>query len=227
MNKRGAAWKAVKWLEEVIRELPASAVARLMPERSHLSPERLVGDFDRRSIGWLRGALEKQGFDVLGVEDLATAELPARDDWDGLLLEVVAAGGAAGSYVLRWLAGDRRSLLEMAAWLEDVDADGYDAYAREPKPSPVETEWRALHVIRGGCVERSIDLGQHVRVDGEPLDAWLAGPVKPPRRVRVDWPSMKLPRPTKRRVRPGEEVALRGLGPDDDDVVLLRHGVND
>ncbi|HJL16470.1 MAG TPA: hypothetical protein RMH99_12485 [Sandaracinaceae bacterium LLY-WYZ-13_1] len=222
MNKRGAAWRAVGWLKEVIQRLPGRAVARLIDGSSLVSRARLTGDFDRRSIRWLRTALRKEGFVVLGPGDLRAAAPAARDDWDGLVLECVAGGGAVGSYVLRWVAGDRRALLETAGWLEDPEA-----YAREPSPSAVESEWRALHVVRDGRVERTIDLAEHIRVNGARLDAWLANAVEPPRRVRVHWRSMSLPRPTRRRVRPNEEVALIGLGPDDDDVTLLRHGLNE
>ncbi|PRP93257.1 hypothetical protein ENSA5_43520 [Enhygromyxa salina] len=222
MNKRGAAWKATKWLDEVIGRLPMRAVKRLMPGRSFVSRTHLRGDFDRRSLAWVRKALAKQDFEVLDIDALLAEDTDPRDDWDGLVLECVAGGGAAGSYDLRWLAGDRGSLREMADWLEDPES-----YSREEGASAAERESWFLHVVRGGEVERSVDLREHIRVDKEPLEAWLAGPAKTAKRVRVSWSAMKLPRPTKRRVAPGDEVSLRGLGPDEDDLIRLRHGVNE
>ncbi|KIG13537.1 hypothetical protein DB30_07985 [Enhygromyxa salina] len=214
MNKRGAAWKAIQWLKAVTQKLPLPVLERLIPG-SWLSPSLLAGDFDRRRPAHVKKKLEALGLEVLDLSALlAVEQAPGRD---GLVLECFADGTEAGSYTRRWLASDRASLREMAPWLEDPAT--YNATT-----GAAQYEFWQLHVVAGGRITRSIELLEQIALDGEPASAWQAGT---PKRVKVDWSAMKLPRPSPRSVEPGHEIWVAGWQElDPEDAVLLRFGEN-
>mgnify|MGYP001628054295 FL=1 len=212
MNKRGAPWRATRWLQAVVGELPRAAAQRLTPG-GVVSASRLRADFDRRTRAYVTKQLEALGLEVLDLHALLSAAPPPGKD--GLLLECVALGGASGSYTIRWLARDRAALVEMIPWLEQPET--YD-----PERGSACHETWGLHVVSAGQIVRRLDLQAHVTLDGQPVLAWTEGA---PSRVKVDWAAMKLPRASARSVKPGEEISITGWEDlDPEDAICVPYG---
>lgn len=209
------------WLRAVIARLPRAVIARLEEGGRIVSASQLTGEVDHRAPATVARHLAALGFETFELE--AAAREPRAPGLDALVLEVVGGGGAAGAHHLAWVAGDRRSLCEVAAWLDDASS-----YTRESLEKVVRYESWTLHVVKAGRVARSIDVVKCLRLDGAPLAAWLEGSAERPRRVAIEWSAMKLPRASARSVRPGQAIEVQGWEAlDEDAVVHLRFGAND
>jgi hypothetical protein len=219
MNKRGAAWMAKRWLDALTGRLPRAAVARLMRNAMIQSRSHLHGDFDRRTVGAVVPKLRALGFDTVSLAALLEVEAPSDDDRDALVLSVQSLGGAAGSYHHLWVAQDRQTLCTMAPWLEDPAAWSPDQLELD--------EILELHVVKSGRIVRTLDLWDHVTIDGRSKAGWRGGAPAVPRRVTIDWRAMRLPRATKKSVRRGDEIAVRGWEEADEEAsIRLRYGPN-